>query len=694
MKALIAPGIFLMRRMSLVKKFLLVSFFMLLPLAYTTYLYFNEVNRQVVFMSAERDGLSYLQPLLQLSRLVQDHRGLTYVIAKGNEEKKPLRAQVQQKIHAAVEQVNTVERELGNDYGSAAQWRKVSDRLKALTLPEVSSDSEGVFAEHIALVKEIQNLIDLVTMKSNLLLDSDPDSYHLMDMVTFNVPKLSEQIAVAQGVGAEIIMRAELMPDDRVRLSVLEALAKESYLGLQSNIETAAGESTEVKLGLAKSGKELSDISQFLGDIGLMMSPGGLSIMSADIYFKSGTDALEKLDGFSKQAIPHLNRLLTKRIDAYRTQEVVTQGLAFVCLALALYLFFAFYYAVKSGIAFLTKALTRVADGNLTGKIESRATDEIGTLTNTLKRTQERLANLTLDINRAAEHVYLASNQIADANENLSQRTESQASTLEQTSASLEELTSTVQRNAESASDANELTQDSAKIAETGRVAMKNVSATMSEIEASAAKIGDIISLMDNIAFQTNILALNAAVEAARAGEQGRGFAVVAAEVRNLAHHSAEAAKQIKSLVAQTREKVSAGVYSVDDTLKTIQESLIGIKRVAALMNEIAAASREQSDGINQVSRAVTQLEDANQQNAAMVDQAATTTEALKDQANALVNAVAQFKVNDRASEIPTAASNKVPAARPIETTRKNLPLPPRAADSLKAQTNEEWTEF
>lgn len=301
---------------------------------------------------------------------------------------------------------------------------------------------------------------------------------------------------------------------------------------------------------------------------------------------------------------------------------------------------------------------------------------------------------MTLDINRAAEHVYLASNQIADANENLSQRTESQASTLEQTSASLEELTSTVQRNAESASDANELTQDSAKIAETGRVAMKNVSATMSEIEASAAKIGDIISLMDNIAFQTNILALNAAVEAARAGEQGRGFAVVAAEVRNLAHHSADAAKQIKSLVAQTREKVSAGVYSVDDTLKTIQESLIGIKRVAALMNEIAAASREQSDGINQVSRAVTQLEDANQQNAAMVEQAAATTEALKDQANALVNAVAQFKVNDRASEIPTAASNKVPAARPIETARKNLPLPPRAADSLKAQTNEEWTEF
>ena len=337
------------------------------------------------------------------------------------------------------------------------------------------------------------------------------------------------------------------------------------------------------------------------------------------------------------------------------------------------------------------KALKRVAGGDLTGKIENRAKDEIGSLTMSLKETQQRLATLTLEINRAANQIYLAANQIADGNENLSRLTESQASTLEQTSASLEELTAAVQRNAESASDANNLTQDSARVAESGRAAMKNVAATMAEIETSATQIGDIISLMDNIAFQTNILALNAAVEAARAGEQGRGFAVVAAEVRNLAHHSASAAKQIKGLVVQTREKVSAGVVSVDETLKTIQESLVGIQRVAGLMNGIASASREQSEGIAQVNRGVLEMDDANQQNAAMVEQASAATESLRGQASILVTTVGRFNVGQRPSPAPDAPSSPKRAV--------TLPLP-RAQTSKRqtaarpAQGNEEWTEF
>lgn len=693
MKALIAPGVVLMRRLSLVKKFLLVSFFLLLPLAYTAFLYFNETQKQVTFMTAERDGLRYLQPLLKLGRLVQDHRGLTYVIAKGDEQNKPLRAEVQQKIRTVIAEVNAVEKELGPNYGSAAQWRKVTDKLNTLTANEVSSDSEGVFSEHVKLIEEIQALIDLVTMRSNLLLDADTASYLLMDLITTTVPKLSERVAIARGVGTALIMRAELMTDDRVRMSVLEALAEEHAHSLRSNLAIAMKESKRVTTALNQSEKDLSAVAEFIGDIGFMQSPGGLTVMTGDAFFKSGTAALDKLSGFSDKALPLLDSLLRQRINEYRTQDLLIQGLAFVCLALALYLFFAFYYTVKSGIAFLKKALGRVAEGDLTGKIDARASDEIGSLTHTLRDTQTRLAELMLEINRAAEHVYLASNQISDANENLSQRTESQASTLEQTSASLEELTSTVQRNAESANDANELSQDSARTAEDGRASMKHLAITMSEIESSTAKIGEIISLIDSIAFQTNILALNAAVEAARAGEQGRGFAVVAAEVRNLAHHSADAAKQIKGLVAQTREKVSVGVHSVDDTLKTIQESLVSTKRVAALINEIAAASREQSDGISQVNRAVIQMDDANQQNAAMVEQATATTESLKDQANALVSTVGRFKVDGRASEVPMVALNKVHAANLNVSVPQHKPSPVRT-QPLTAQTNEEWTEF
>ena len=693
MKALIAPGVHVMRRLSLVQKFLLVSFFLLVPLAYTALLYFNETQKQIGFMSSERDGLRYLRPLVKLGRLAQEHRGLTDLIAKGYEQKKPIRAEIQQKIRATIADINLIEKELGPSYGSATLWGKVTSKLNRLTVNDESQDPEGTFGQDVELVKEIQNLINLVTLKSNLLLDSDPVSYLLMDIVTNNLPKLSERVAVARSVGIGFVMRTDLTPDDRARLIVLESLARERYLDLRSNVETAIAESSELKVELDEIVKGLADVSQFLSDMPFITSAGGLSVITAEAYFKSGAAAFDQLGRASERALPHLDNLISKRIKKYHQQNLLIQGVAFFCLLLAFYLFFAFYYTVKSGIAFLKKALGRVAEGDLTGKIDARATDEIGSLTLTLRDTQTRLAELTLEINRAAEHVYLASNQISDANENLSQRTESQASTIEQTSASLEELTSTVRRNAESANDANELSQDSARTAEDGRVSMKHLAVTMSEIESSTAKIGEIISLIDNIAFQTNILALNAAVEAARAGEQGRGFAVVAAEVRNLAHHSADAAKQIKGLVAQTREKVSVGVHSVDDTLKTIQESLIGTKRVAALMIEIAAASREQSDGIGQVNRAVIQMDDANQQNAAMVQQATATTESLKDQANALVSTVGRFKVDGRASDVPMVALNKVHAANQNVSARQHKPLPARA-EPLPAQVTEEWTEF
>ena len=691
MKSFLAPGVLLMRRLSLVRKFLLVSFFMLLPLAYTGTLYLSEVGGRVNVVLAERDGLRYINPLLKLSRLAQDHRGATYVIAKGNPELKQFRSQVQEKIRSVVQEIDRVEEELGARYGSAPRWRLITEKLKAVVQSDVSPDSEGVFQEHIALVANIHGLIDYVTLKSNLLLDADLASYHLMSIITSKVPSLSERLAIARGVGINVIMRGELMADDRVRISVLEAVASDHFRGFKADVDAAIGESLDTKSGLGNYQVALSNVSEFLGDISLLLSPGGLTVMTGDVYFKSGTEALDSVYGFADKSMPLLETLLTERIQQYRTQNRLIQAVAFVCLALALYFFFAFYYAVKSGIAFLMKALKRVAGGDLTGKIETRAKDEIGSLTMSLKETQQRLATLTLEINRAANQIYLAANQIADGNENLSRRTESQASTLEQTSASLEELTAAVQRNAESASDANNLTQDSARVAESGRAAMKNVAATMAEIETSATQIGDIISLMDNIAFQTNILALNAAVEAARAGEQGRGFAVVAAEVRNLAHHSASAAKQIKGLVVQTREKVSAGVVSVDETLKTIQESLVGIQRLAGLMNGIASASREQSEGIAQVNRGVLEMDDANQQNAAMVEQASAATESLRGQASILVTTVGRFNVGQRSSPTPDAPSSPKRAV--------TLPLP-RAQTSKRqtaarpAQGNEEWTEF
>lgn len=689
MYSLIAPGVLLMRKLSLVNKFLLVSFFMLLPLAYIAYFYLGETGKQIDFMVSEREGLRYIQPLLKLSRLTQDHREMTYVIANGDEAPKQARLQIQETIRGLIKEIDSAEREFAVAYGPGSHWPKVTQRLKQLLQADVPTDSEGVFLEHIALLKDIHGLIEWVTLKSNLILDSDATSFHLMDIVTRTVPDLSERLALARGIGSRLVLRGELVTSDHVQMSILEALTKDRYAGLTADLQAVAQESAAAKSGLREVQKQLTAITNFLGDIELMLSPGGASVLNSSTFFQSGTRALSASYAVADTGLPLLGQLLTDRIDRYRAHELITEGVAIVCLLAALYFFTAFYYAVKSGIEFLNKSLARVADGDLTAKIDARGIDEIASVVVSLKEAQERLRTLTLEINRSAEQVFLASNHIADGNENLATRTESQASTLEQTAASLEELTSMVQRNAEAASDANDITQDSARVAESGRAAMKRVAATMAEIESSATKIGDIIALMDSIAFQTNILALNAAVEAARAGDQGRGFAVVAMEVRSLAQRSTDAAKQIKGLIAQTREKVSAGVVSVDDTLQTIQDSLVGIQRVADLMGEIASASREQSDGITQVNRAVVQMDDANQQNAAMVEQATAATESLKNQAQALVSAVGRFKVENRANAEPKPLPKAVvrPNARPLQS----VPSPRKA---LTSTSNDDWAEF
>jgi methyl-accepting chemotaxis protein len=692
MKWLIDPGVWLMQRLSLVNKFLVVSFFLLVPLAYTAFLYLSETRKEIDFMVDERTGLSYIKPLLQLSRLAQAHRATSYVIAKGDDRPTQSRLKIREEIRATASEIDRFQGKLGATYGSAAQWRAVTDRLNRLLQANAPADAESVFVEHGALIRDIHGLIELATLKSNLILDSDPTSYRLIRVITAKVPDLSERLAVARDNGIAAIMLGGLSADDRLRMATLEALSKDRYGALESDLTIHTTDSGKVTASLGESRKRLQSVIAFLGNFEYLLSPTGFYELKGDVFFEMGDAAIGSVYAVADNALPLLQNLLNERIDRQVVQERITRGIAFACLAMALYFFAAFYYAVKSGIAFLKKTLKRVAEGDLTGKIETRANDEIGSVIVSLKDAQERLRTLTLDINRSAEQVFLASNQIADGHDNLSRRTESQASTLEQTAASLEELTSAVQRNAETASDANELTQDSARVAESGRAAMKRVAATMAEIETSATKIGDIISLMDNIAFQTNILALNAAVEAARAGEQGRGFAVVAAEVRSLAQNSTDAAKQIKGLIAQTREKVSAGVVSVEDTLKTIQESLISIQRVAALMGEIASASREQSDGINQVNRAVLHMDDANQQNASMVQQAAATTESLKDQANALVSAIGRFKIDIRASAAPAMAIEKAKSS--ADTTLQHPQSLPRRPQPSKAQDEQEWTEF
>ena len=287
----------------------------------------------------------------------------------------------------------------------------------------------------------------------------------------------------------------------------------------------------------------------------------------------------------------------------------------------------------------------KVSQGDLSQSQQNPSDDEIGDLIRSLQTMQTRLADVVGRVRLGSEGVATASAEIAQGNQDLSSRTESQASALEQTAASMEQLSATVKQNADSAAQANQLAMNASTVAVQGGEVVAQVVDTMKGINDASRKISDIISVIDGIAFQTNILALNAAVEAARAGEQGRGFAVVASEVRSLAGRSAEAAKEIKSLINASVERVQQGTAQVDQAGSTMTEVVNSIRRVTDIVGEISAASREQSSGVSQVGEAVTQMDQVTQQNAALVEEMAAAASSLKSQALELVQTVAVFNL-------------------------------------------------
>ena len=389
--------------------------------------------------------------------------------------------------------------------------------------------------------------------------------------------------------------------------------------------------------------------------------------------------------------------------DTYATARLAVIGLLAAAVLLGAALALAITRSIVRPLGSAVAVAEAVAQGNLTSTIRASGSDEVTQLLRALQRMNASLVDIVSRVRNSSDSIATGSSQIAAGNTDLSQRTEEQASNLQQTAASMEQLTATVKQNADTARAATQIANGATAAAAAGGRVVGEVVSTMQEISQSSRKVVDIIGVIDGIAFQTNILALNAAVEAARAGEQGRGFAVVAAEVRSLAQRSAEAAKQITSLIGASVEKVESGSHLVDEAGKSMADIVTQVGRVNDLIGEISAASMEQSTGIGQIGDAVTQLDQVTQQNAALVEESAAAAESLKVQAAQLAQVVSVFRLGAADEAIAPAAAaprRAAPAAARLVAPRgaaKPAPAPtPRVEEpvAVAVAPGDDWAAF
>jgi methyl-accepting chemotaxis protein len=397
-----------------------------------------------------------------------------------------------------------------------------------------------------------------------------------------------------------------------------------------------------------------------------------------------------RIDPLNQQTLALINKLVDMQqanakevmdgsVSSDRNLMMMLFGLGAVAVVIGIVCAAVITGSITGPLAGAVEVAQKVAAGELTSQVHVEGKDETSELLQALKDMNDSLSKTVGDVRNGTEMISTASQEIASGNADLSARTESQASSLEETASSMEELTSTVKQNADNARQANQLAVSASSVAEKGGTVVSQVVETMGSIKASSSKIVDIIGVIDGIAFQTNILALNAAVEAARAGEQGRGFAVVASEVRNLAQRSAGAAKEIKELIGDSVNKVDAGSKLVDEAGQTMDLIVTSIRQVADIMGEITAATQEQSNGIEEVNQAITQMDEMTQQNAALVEQAAAAAESMQEQAQMLAQAVSIFKLSHDEGHRP-AARAMAPAPRAAVAAPAPAPAPRVAA--------------
>ena len=636
------PGVVLMRNMQFSSKALLICLMFVIPLVVLTRAFYVNKKVNIEFSVKEKLGIEYNHDVFPIISLVQQLRGDGQINAATGATSVAA-DETKTKLQTAIAKLAESEKRLGLELGSAKAY---ASTLSASLSNDTAKDAAAKFASYSTHVESLIGLMGVVTDSSNLTLDPDIDSYYLMDAAFFRIPDITENMGKLHGLGLAYLKAGSITPQQQQTMSELIALAEFQLRNMREGLDKAYSNNKEL------TNKVMS--TQTIADTAAFFSLARKSVINTEVitpesyasFLDSANKAMEGQRSLSERITTELDRLIANRVGSMQTELYWTAAIVLLAVLMAAYFFYSFFLVTSGGLRLISKHLQEMAVGDLRqSPCKPWGRDEPAQVIIDLRKAYDSLHALIRTVRHSARSLHGAAGEIAAASMDLSGRTESAAASLEEQAASMEEIGATVGNTADRAKSAATYAANNAVLAENGGKIIATVVDTMRDIHASSSKISDIIGVIDGIAFQTNILALNAAVEAARAGESGRGFAVVATEVRNLAHRSADAAREIKTLISDSVEKVASGSKIVENAGATMSEVVTSAKQINVYLSEIAVASNEQALGVKQASRAIQELDEHTQQNAALVEQTTAASGALSQQAETLQHEIANFKV-------------------------------------------------
>ena len=637
------PGVQFMRRVSFQVKAIIITVLFLIPVLIAGNSFVSAQRGLIDFSAKELVGLAYAKQVTPLFGQLQLVRKLQVQWAMSDKEPGELAA-ARSALDQQMQKVQQAHQAYGAELGITKLPQDLSEAIKGLPPSGSGKEVDAVIKTHAAAFEKASALLDAILDTSNLVLDPDIDTYYLMDASMGRMPLLIEATARLRDLVSHIANGAEASKAVGREIGGAEALGDYMDAAVQTGVGKVVGQHPEL-------GKVISvDIGikamHSLHEKANLLMEGAENKPAMSEVLNLGDTAIQGLLASQGAMLDQLGRLLEVRVHALRTKLYVSLAIMVLSLALALYAFFSFFVVTRGGLRLISRHLNEVAEGDLRRTPRKPlGSDEPAEVIMALRVAYNSLHELIRKVRHSARALHSAAGEISAASMDLGGRTEAAAAALEEQASAMEEIGSTVSATAERAAMAATFAVDNAHVAERGGTVFQEVVTTMREIHTSSAKINDIIGVIDGIAFQTNILALNAAVEAARAGEAGRGFAVVASEVRTLAQRSAGAAREIKSLIAASVERVEGGTRVVEAAGMTMSEVVTNARQINQFLSEIATAAREQAIGVAEVGKSIQELDKNTQQNAALVEETNTAAAALTAQADILQDEIANFRV-------------------------------------------------